>query len=123
VAVTSVEGSAAGMQQLAAGNLQIVSIGPEEIVIGREKGVKIKGYYVQARETIYRIVVAADSPLQKLADLKGKTIGVPALASASERRPAALTSATAAAILVTPSLGLKGLPGTASGKIEPFDMD
>ena len=43
VAVTSVEGSAAGMQQLAAGNLQIVSIGPEEIVIGREKGVKIKG--------------------------------------------------------------------------------
>ena len=83
VTVTSVEGSAAGMQQLAAGNLQIVSLGPEEIVIGREKGVKIKGFYVQARETIYRIVVAADSPLQKLADLKGKTIGVPALASGS----------------------------------------
>jgi hypothetical protein len=51
VMVTSVEGSAAGMQQLAAGNLQIVSLGPEEIVIGREKGVKIKGFYVQARET------------------------------------------------------------------------
>ena len=83
VTVTSVEGSVAGMQQLAAGNLQIVSLGPEEIVIGREKGVKIKGFYVQARETIYRIVVAADSPLQKLADLKGKTIGVPALASGS----------------------------------------
>jgi NitT/TauT family transport system substrate-binding protein len=83
VTVTSVEGSAAGMQQLAAGNLQIVSLGPEEIVIGREKGVKIKGFYVQARETIYRIVVAADSPLQKLTDLKGKTIGVPALASGS----------------------------------------
>jgi NitT/TauT family transport system substrate-binding protein len=83
VMVTSVEGSAAGMQQLAAGNLQIVSLGPEEIVIGREKGVKIKGFYVQARETIYRLVVPADSPLQKLADLKGKTIGVPALASGS----------------------------------------
>ncbi len=83
VTVTSVEGSAAGMQQLAAGNLQIVSIGPEEIVIGREKGVRIKGFYVQARETIYRLVVPADSPVQKLADLKGKTIGVPALASGS----------------------------------------
>jgi len=83
VTVTSVEGSAAGMQQLAAGNVQIVSIGPEEIVIGREKGVKIKGFYVQARETIYRLVVPADSPVQKLADLKGKTIGVPALASGS----------------------------------------
>ena len=33
VTVTSVEGSAAGMQQLAAGNLQIVSLGPEEIVV------------------------------------------------------------------------------------------
>ena len=83
VTVTSVEGSAAGMQQLAAGNLQIVSLGPEEIVIGREKGVKIKGFYVQARETIYRLVVPADSPLQKVADLKGKTIGVPSLASGS----------------------------------------
>jgi NitT/TauT family transport system substrate-binding protein len=83
VTVASVEGSAAGLQQLGAGNLQIVSIGPEEIVIGREKGVKIKGYYVQARETIYRVVVPADSPLQKVADLRGKTIGVPALASGS----------------------------------------
>jgi NitT/TauT family transport system substrate-binding protein len=83
VTVTSVEGSAAGMQQLAAGNLQIVSLGPEEIVIGREKGVKIKGFYVQARETIYRLVVPADSPLQKVADLKGKTLGVPSLASGS----------------------------------------
>jgi len=83
VMVTSVEGSAAGMQQLAAGNLQVVSLGPEEIVIGREKGIKIKGFYVQARETIYRLVVPADSPLQKVADLKGKTIGVPSLASGS----------------------------------------
>lgn len=83
VTVMSVEGSAAGMQQLAAGNLQVVSLGPEEIVIGREKGVKIKGFYVQARETIYRLVVPADSPLQKVADLKGKTIGVPSLASGS----------------------------------------
>lgn len=52
-------------------------------VIGREKGVKIKGFYVQARETIYRIVVAADSPIQGVAQLRGKTLGVPALASGS----------------------------------------
>jgi NitT/TauT family transport system substrate-binding protein len=83
VTVASVEGSAAGLQQLGAGNLQVVSIGPEEIIIGREKNVKIKGYYVQARETIYRVVVPADSALQKVADLRGKTIGVPALASGS----------------------------------------
>ena len=83
VTVTSVEGSVAGMQQLAAGNINIVSLGPEEIVIGREKGVKIRGFYVQARETIFRVVVPADSPIQTVAQLKGKTIGVPALASGS----------------------------------------
>jgi NitT/TauT family transport system substrate-binding protein len=82
VTVTSVEGSAAGMQQLAAGTADRVDRA-REIVLGREKGVKIKGFYVQARETIYRIVVPADSPLQKVADLKGKTIGVPSLASGS----------------------------------------
>ncbi len=83
VTVTSVEGSAAGLQQLGSGNIDVVSLGPEEIVIGREKGVKIRGFYVQARETIYRVVVPAESPLQKLADLKGRTIGVPSLASGS----------------------------------------
>jgi NitT/TauT family transport system substrate-binding protein len=83
VTVTSVEGSVAGMQQLAAGNINIVSLGPEEIVIGREKGVKIKGFYVQARETIFRVVVPSDSPIQTVAQLKGKTVGVPSLASGS----------------------------------------
>lgn len=83
VEVTSVEGSAAGMQQIGAGNIHVVSLGPEEIVIGREKGVKIKGVYVQARTTIFRIVVPAESPIKTVAELKGKTIGVPALASGS----------------------------------------
>ncbi len=83
VTVTSVEGSVAGMQQLAAGNLQVVSLSPEEIVIGREKGVHIKGFYVQARETIFRLVVPADSEIRAVRDLKGKTIGVPTLASAA----------------------------------------
>ena len=83
VSVASVEGSVAGMQQLAAGNINVVSLGPEEIVIGREKGIKIKGFYVQARETIFRLVVPADSELQTVRDLKGRTIGVPTLASGS----------------------------------------
>jgi NitT/TauT family transport system substrate-binding protein len=83
VEVASVEGSAAGLQQLGSGNIHVVSLGPEEILIGREKGVKIKGFYVQARTTIFRLVVPADSPIKTVAELKGKTIGVPALASGS----------------------------------------
>ena len=81
--VASVEGSTAGAQQLAAGNIHVVSVGPEVILIAREKGMKIKSFYVQARETIFRLVVPADSPIQKAADLRGKTIGVPSLASGS----------------------------------------
>jgi NitT/TauT family transport system substrate-binding protein len=83
VEVASIEGSAAGLQQLGAGAIQIVSIGPEEIVLGREKGVRIRGYYVQARETIYRVIVPADSAIRDAAGFKGKTLGVPSLASGS----------------------------------------
>jgi NitT/TauT family transport system substrate-binding protein len=79
--LASVEGSTAGAQQLGAGNIQFVSIGPETVLISREKGVPIKGFYVQARETIFRLVVAADSPVKDLKDLKGKTVGVNALSS------------------------------------------
>ncbi|MBI1737341.1 MAG: ABC transporter substrate-binding protein [Candidatus Rokubacteria bacterium] len=83
VTVASVEGSTAGAQQIAAGNLQVVSVGPEVVLISREKGVKIRAFYVQARENIFRIVVPADSPIKEIKDLKGKTVGVPSLASGS----------------------------------------
>lgn len=83
VTVASVEGSTAGAQQLAAGNLHVISVGPEVILISREKGVKIKSFYVQARETIFRLLVPADSAIKTATDLKGKTIGVPSLASGS----------------------------------------
>lgn len=92
VTVASVEGSTAGAQQLAAGNLQFVSLSPEVVLISREKGVKIRVFYVQARETIYRIVVPADSPIKDMKDLKGKTIGVPSLASGSVPYTKALAS-------------------------------
>src|SRR6266540_403432 len=76
VEVTSVEGSAAGLQQIGSGNINVVSLGPEEVVIGREKGVKIKGFFVQARTTIFRVVVPSESPIKTVAELKGKTAGV-----------------------------------------------
>jgi NitT/TauT family transport system substrate-binding protein len=79
--VASVEGSTAGAQQLGSGNIQFVSLGPETVLIAREKGVPIKGFYVQARETIFRIVVPSDSAINELREFKGKTVGVNALSS------------------------------------------
>jgi NitT/TauT family transport system substrate-binding protein len=83
VTVASVEGSTAGAQQLGAGNLHVISVGPEVILISREKGIKMKSFYVQARETIFRLLVPEDSAIKTATDLKGKTIGVPSLASGS----------------------------------------
>ena len=43
--ITTLEGSTAGVQQLAAGNIQFATVGPETALIAREKGVKIKAFY------------------------------------------------------------------------------
>jgi len=79
--VTTLEGSTAGVQQLAAGNIQFATVGPETALISREKGVKIKAFYAISRVTIFRVVVPRGSPIQTAADLRGKTIGVSALTS------------------------------------------
>src|SRR5262245_28017291 len=47
--VTTLEGSTAGVQQLAAGNIQFATVGPETAMISREKGVKIKAFYAISR--------------------------------------------------------------------------
>lgn len=79
--VTTLEGSTAGVQQLAAGNIQFATVGPETALISREKGIKIKAFYAISRVTIFRVVVPRGSPIQSVADLRGKTIGVSALTS------------------------------------------
>jgi len=79
--ITTLEGSTAGVQQLAAGNIQFATVGPETALIAREKGVKIKAFYAISRVTIFRVVVPAESALKSVADLRGKTIGVSALTS------------------------------------------
>ncbi len=81
VEVTTLEGSTAGLQQLAAGNIQFATVGPEVALIAREKGVKVKSFYVVSGVTIFRVVVPRDSAIQSVGDLRGKTIGVSSMAS------------------------------------------
>ena len=81
IEVTSVEGSTAGLQQLAAGNIQFTTVGPEVAIMAREKGVKVKSFYVVNSVTIFRLVVPRESAVQTAADLRGKLIGVSALTS------------------------------------------
>jgi NitT/TauT family transport system substrate-binding protein len=81
VTVTTLEGSSAGLQQLAAGNVQFATVGPEVALIAREKGVPVKAFYVVSRTTIFRVVVPRDSAVHHVAELRGRTVGVSALSS------------------------------------------
>ena len=88
VEVTTLEGSTAGVQQLAAGNIQFATVGPEVALIAREKGVKVKSFYVVSGVTIFRVVVPRDSAIRTVADLRGKTLGCSALTSGAKMNDA-----------------------------------
>jgi NitT/TauT family transport system substrate-binding protein len=53
----------------------------EPLAVGRPQGIRAKVFYTAYQGNIYGIAVPADSPLQKIGDLKGKTIGVISMAS------------------------------------------
>ena len=54
----------------------------EPLAIGRPQGVRAKVYYTAYQGNGYGLAVADDSPIKKIAELKGKTIGVVSMASA-----------------------------------------
>lgn len=77
VDVIGIKGATAGIQQVASGQVDFATVGPEALLIARSKGVNVKGVYIFARKPIYRIVALPDSGIKTPADLKGKTLGVP----------------------------------------------
>lgn len=101
----AVRGSTKGMQQVASGNADAVSVSPEVLMIARSKGIKVVGVYLIVRDTIFRVVTFADSPVMSVADLKGKTISVPSLGSGTYPFSKALVSAAG----LTPDLDVKWL--------------
>jgi NitT/TauT family transport system substrate-binding protein len=54
----------------------------EPLAIGRGQGMRAKIFYTAYQGNIYGIAVPADSPIRTVADLKGKSLGVTAMASA-----------------------------------------
>jgi len=53
----------------------------EPLAIARAQGMRAKIYYTAYQGNIYSLAVPADSPIRKISDLKGKTIGVTAMSS------------------------------------------
>src|SRR5207244_5738652 len=53
----------------------------EPLAAARAQGIKAKIFYTAYQGNIYGIAVPADSPIQKITDLKGKTVGVISMGS------------------------------------------
>jgi NitT/TauT family transport system substrate-binding protein len=82
VEVVPLPGSTDCVKNVATRELLVTLPSPEPVAIGRLQGIKARTFYTAYQTSGYGIAVAADSPIQKHADLKGKTIGVTNMASA-----------------------------------------
>jgi NitT/TauT family transport system substrate-binding protein len=82
VQLIPVPGSSDCVREVATGDLPYAIPSPETVALMRLQGVKMKTFYTAYQSNIYGLAVPADSPIQTVADLKGKTIGVTAMSSA-----------------------------------------
>lgn len=76
-------GSAATLQLIAAGQVQMGYIGMDVLILAKAKNpdLPVTAAYLQDRGNIYEIVVPDESAIKTVADLNGKNIGVANLAS------------------------------------------
>jgi NitT/TauT family transport system substrate-binding protein len=83
VSLLAVGGSNEAAIQVSAGNAEIGAASPGEAVIGMQSGqLKIRYFYDLYYANIWSVAVLPDSPLQRLADLKDKKLGVQSMGSA-----------------------------------------
>lgn len=68
-------GSSAVVQQLAAGNAQVGIILAPNTLLGFSEGVKYKAFYDFLTKNSFDVRTLPEIPINKLADLKGKSIG------------------------------------------------
>jgi len=81
VELIPIAGSTDCVKNVAAKHVEFSLPSVEPLAIGRRQGVKAKIFYTAYQGNIYGIAVPADSPIQKITDLKGKIIGVISMAS------------------------------------------
>ena len=81
VEVLTSPGAAAAMQLVAGKQAEIGVVNAFSSMLARQRGAKVKSYYTSLRGDIFGIAIPKDTGLKRLADLKGKSIGVSSFAS------------------------------------------
>jgi NitT/TauT family transport system substrate-binding protein len=76
VNVQAVDGSAAVLQAMAAGQAEIGLPGPAPVLAARARGVDVVFIYNHFAQSVFGVVVREEASYQTPADLKGQTIGV-----------------------------------------------
>ncbi len=82
VDLVPVAGSTDCARNVASRELDFALPSPDPLAVARPQGLKAKIYYTAYQGNIYGIAVPAESPIQTIADLKGKTLGVISMGSA-----------------------------------------
>ncbi len=82
VDLVPVPGSGDCVRNVATRELDFSLPSVEPLAIARIEGMRAKIYYTAYQGNIYGLAVPAESPIRKVGDLKGKTIGVTAMSSA-----------------------------------------
>ena len=82
VELIPIPGSTDCVKNVAIKEVDVALASVEPLTIVRPQGVKAKIFYTAYQGNIYGIAVPVDSPVQKITDLKGKSIGVISMSSA-----------------------------------------
>ena len=83
VQTLAVDGSSLAVQQVASGNAEFASVGPDTLLAARQHQLPLVAFYAIVPHTIFRLMVPTDSKVVSATDFKGATIGIPSTASAS----------------------------------------
>ena len=81
VTVVPLAGSQDCVQNVATREIAFALADVPSLAAGRIQGLRAKIYYTAYQGNIFRLAVPADSSIQKVSDLKGKTIGVISMGS------------------------------------------
>ena len=81
VELVALAGSADCVKSISTRDIPFALPSVEPLAAARAQGIKAKIFYTAYQGNIYGIAVPADSPVQKITDLKGKSIGVISMGS------------------------------------------